>query len=555
MIVGNKATEIGDIIVIKSAIPIVGVISLSTYSDSVVGETADRFFLRTFRYSLDGFTYSPWQDLTDSNLSAISIVPTDYFFVEYQYERGGTDISGDLEFVSVTLNGQFQSFSCGVTFSNSIFTQFLSCPDLDALLWCINVTEKLYKKGIVPSYLDRGQSGSTIDDKDYLDFWRTVACFFAMIVIYGRHFEQFKNYSDLLLDFLRQRNIFLCDNTSQEDMLYILSNYYDEIRQRGTIQICKEKTSSKVVDGELLRLICYITTDEFLFNVVKKEKLGWNVSNSSPMYRGVSDQLNVNKAWEFTEDVIDLDKYPLYNSQYIHREKDEVEDKWVLAIQDVPFGSRSGIGPNIVSLPLTDFTKAIKIDPGIDYEITFWIKQPTFDDSDSDSLSDSGSWIGSNSRLNFGVYTFDENNNWVYTDAIDGSGATPNFLSNVYFPNDDMYYFVRGIIFNSSEPYRSLIDSRLNISDGKNLRFRSTAKKMIPFVFMARQLSSINCVYVYDVKVRPVSTPWSTGFINANNFIEAWIKNNNKNHTTEQLEEIIRRYLIPYNSTFKNIYL
>ena len=39
------------------------------------------------------------------------------------------------------------------------------------------------------------------------------------------------------------------------------------------------------------------------------------------------------------------------------------------------------------------------------------------------------------------------------------------------------------------------------------------------------------------------------------NFIEIWCSQNNKNYTTVQVEEIIRKYLIPYNSTFKMIYM
>jgi len=60
---------------------------------------------------------------------------------------------------------------------------------------------------------------------------------------------------------------------------------------------------------------------------------------------------------------------------------------------------------------------------------------------------------------------------------------------------------------------------------------------------------------IKDFKVRPLDREFSTGFIQSGPFIINWLKNNNQNLTNEQIEEIERKYLIPYNSTKKNIYL
>jgi hypothetical protein len=188
-IVGNISNEIGDVMIIKSAIPIIGIINLTSYTDLTTGETGTSYFQKEFRYSLDGFIFSTWEELTDINLQAITIRPVDYFFIEYRYTHKGSVVS-DLIFNSVTINGDFEYLSCGVTFENSIFAEFIQCPDEEVLGWCINVTQKLYEKGIVPSYIDRGNRE---EDQDYIDFWRTIAFFFAILVIYARKFENFSS--------------------------------------------------------------------------------------------------------------------------------------------------------------------------------------------------------------------------------------------------------------------------------------------------------------------------------------------------------------------------
>lgn len=573
MVINNQSTEIGDELIFIANVPIVGLLSLTGFSDDIVGETTNRYFYKEFMYSLDGLNYTTWIPLTTANVQAIQVQPTYFFFVKYKYTRSGSDSTNILELKSITLDGTFQNLPCGSTFNDSVFSQFIDCPDADVLDWCVNVTDKLYKQGIVPNYILRRINQDTIEDEDYIDFWRTVACFFATIVVYGRRLiEQFSTNSILLQNFLQQKGMYLSSNMQFQDMTYLMAKYFDEIRQRGTSQIYKEKQSTqlpltsiyssksvidKKVDGELLRLIDYQNLDEFIFNFVKKQHVGWNVDNSSPLFQGITCQDSVNKAYEQTQDILTLSPYPLYNSQYISREHDAFENKWVMKIERVPVASKSGVGPILSNLQSTDFNKCIRINEGLDYEITFWLKQPTYDDSDSDSTSDSLSHSYSPDVFDviaFGCYAFDENNNQINLQDIITGLDRNLFFQSIALTQKNRYYFVRGILYNKNEALKSIVDGGTNLGIGANLRLKTGVKKIIPYIALESSGGN-SCLYIRDIKVRPLRTPFSTGFIQTKNFIEIWLQQNNMSLTNVEIEEIMRKYLLPYNCNFKNIYI
>lgn len=459
MIIGNKATEIGDSFLIEANIPIVGVIAISTYTDDLTGVTGTRFFVKEFRFSIDGINYSSWIELTDPNLSSIIIASNDTFFIDYRYTRSGTDATGDLYFNSVTIDGEFTEPVCGEIYKNSIFADFFSCHDPEVMGWAINVTNKIYA-GIVPKFITRGQTGNINDDEDYIDLFKSISWFFAYHVIYARKFEQFKNYYDLLIEFLKQRNIFVCHDEQQEDLLHILRNYYDEIRQRGTIQIIKEKSQSKPVDGELLRLICYNPIDEFLFTISKPESINWNIGTSSPLYQGTLFDNMLIKGYEKTLSAQSLSNYPLINSSDVSL----VAESGINVIRVNGSVSGSGIGYTSSS----DINKAMKVDTGISYEITFWIKQANI------ALE----------NITFRIKAYDETGIEVDIESVVTGLSLNNFFVDKSLNQSNKYYFVRGIIYATSKPNISSSDARLNIGFGTNLRFRSNVRKILPEILI-----------------------------------------------------------------------
>ena len=86
-IVENIASEIGDVILIRDSVPIVGLVTLASFTDSVVNETGTKFFTKEFRYSTDGINFTTWIELTNPNIAAVNVTPTSTFVTEYRYIR------------------------------------------------------------------------------------------------------------------------------------------------------------------------------------------------------------------------------------------------------------------------------------------------------------------------------------------------------------------------------------------------------------------------------------------------------------------------------------
>jgi hypothetical protein len=554
-IVQNRSTEIGDVIVIKTGIPIIGIVTLTGFLDDVSGESVNRYFSKKFRYSIDGINFSDYLDLNEQNIAAIDVIQTDTFVIEYYYTRAGVDPTNTLAFNSVTLEGQFQELECGPAFKNSMLYDFLGdCNTICTLNWSINVLEKLYKRGLLPAYMERGATQSTTEDRDFIDFWRSITHYFAYYVCLARKFSKFHTDENLLQEFLLQRELFLCSHdTSYQDLIYLTSNYLDEIRQRGTMQIVKKRklistidesislsasaslsasnnTSSlpdaslKQVDGELLRLICYDDDcDEFLFNVNKTEHLGWNIGNSSPMYRGQILHNNLNKAYE--DSTADLSQYPTTGTSNLSIVTDGGEK--VIKIT-------GGIGDSGIGGYLS-FNKAIVINRSLDYEITFQIKQ---------------SQLGG--KIRFGVVGYDISGNIVNLRKISSASYSNTFFEITQLNRTDKYYFVRGIIYGKT---RTTANTEIipHIGYGEHLKFiDGSISKIVPQIILTAGVGEIR---VKNLHIKPLATPFSNGFIQTRNMIHVWMNNRNNKLTNEELEDNMRRYLIPYNSTFKNIYL
>lgn len=556
-IVENKASEIGDVIVIKAGVPIIGLVTLSSFTDTLIGETGSRFFEKEFRYSVDGINYSSWIPLTNSNVSSVSVTPTATFLIEYRYRRSGVDTAGDLEFEQVELNGDFDQVTCGQAFSNSIFAQFFTCTDLCVLNWMINVLEKIYREGVIPKFIERGDEGNQDgQDQDFIEFWKTITQYFAYIVCYARKFEvsSLTGDLDILLKYLEQQTLIFCGGETISELTYVMNNTYDEFRKRGTYEIIKDKAlDGREIDGELLRLLCYNSTKcgDFYFYKVFNYKIGWVIDQASPLYRGNYNDWNLIKAYEDTESVVDLSKYPLTSPGNISIVTDGLKD--VMRINSVSAGQKSGIDYD------SDTSKLIKVDPKWDYEITFQVKQ-----EDLDQL------------LTFGIQGYDINGN-VVTNPFRQSfhGYDYNYFFKKYeLGRDDKYYLVRGVVYGTEHrkaPHATMADYRIEATKDFNFSVVPTPPGAPDFTKFPPQHLQFNevdvchispivlldnenevdvsgAINIYDFKVRPLSTCYSTGFVQTSNFIKSKATNSNQNYSNSKVVELTREFLIPYNS-------
>lgn len=619
MIIQNRSTEIGDVLFIKTDIPLLGIITLTSFIDTTIGETSTRLFNKTFHYSVDGINWTPFVPLNNTNVSLIQVQPNDTFYAEYRYERIGSDSTGDLEFDDITLNGTYLSPPVGPAYLASNFNNYFTLNNPCSITWSVNVLEKLYKRGIIPDFIERNKTGNNNDDRDYIDFWRGVTHYFALFVCLAREFQFFYQDENLLLEYIKQKGLFVCEDIQLIDLLYLMQNFYDEIRQRGTRQIFVPKAddisivNSKQVDGEYLRMICYNKLDEFISNLNQNKHIGFNVGNSSPLYKGLEDRLNTNKYYidyvsSITNLFYDLNlttfSYPyislhdpsgsLSNSISESRSSSSPIDNNAdaIVISSPPKG-QVGIGGG---------DRRIVINPNIDYEIIFYVKSNL-------PLT----------TLNFGVNSFDKNNNPIPLERNDTNITSNNFLNNASLNQSNRYYFVRGILFNKNnyKPYSSLkqynyntivyyggsayrskrfvpingtsinngiIDSTPGITlstnpyfwdfwdlislneletscaistslgVGNNLVLEDDVVLIDPFI----NFDAVNVlakVYLYNIRVQPLSTPYSKGFIQSTNLLEIWNTNNNLNISQQKIEDDSKHFLLPYNTILKEIFI
>ncbi len=563
-VIGNIVTAIGDVLIIEVA-PLIGVGAITGYSDITVGETPTRLFKREFRYAPDSINYTVWAELTAPNVSAMVVSPSVPLMIQYRYTRIGTDPTGQLEFVSVTLSGIFVAIQCSDLYNNSVFAQFFDCTSIEHIEWCVAMLEKLYKLGIVPKHIIRNEnSNANGEDDDYLAFFRTVSCFFSLIVSYARQFEAFATIPVLLRKYLEEKDMFFCSDAEMSDMLYIMSNYYSEIRQRGTMQIYERKgnLAAKPVHGELLRTICFNEAeDEFLFTITKPEHTGWTIDRSSPLYRGTYFDDMLIKAYSKSQNFDDLSEYPLINPLYIGNASIPSPPSGVagevMHIGAVPINDVAGIGDVVYNADA-----AIIVDPHMDYEFTFWVQTKIY----------------TGGKLAFAMKGYDKDNQLQpMVSAVTGATLIiPAFFGNWQPPTDNTWYFVRAIVYSKYRDNMTAQEATLDIQQGQHMRFHNDpllpdVNQLIPYLVQTNYGGAAPTSYMrfWDFKVRPLNKPYGTGFVSSKNLIQVWAKNNNNRFVTEEtaltnsehpitndklvkipeLEEFVRNKLVPYNSS------
>ena len=510
-VIESRVTENGDVIIIKTNVPVVGIVALTSFIDSTIGETDGVYFEKTFKYSTNGgITYSDWIELTTVNVQGIDIERTDYFIVEYRYKRVGT--GGDLTFNNIHLGGTLEPLSHPV-FNSMVFADFFTPDDTNVLDWALNVLEKLYKSGIIPSYVKRNQGG---DDRDFISYWFTITHFFAILVYYARGFEHVPGSLALMREFCKGRGVYLRSNPDVEELSYIYSNYIAEIAKRGTEGVYLKGTD---IDGEILRLLNNIVTDEFLFALTSRGELGWCIGESSPLYTGADNIVNLIKGYEFTNTVENLDAYPLSGIPYINIINGKIQ------ITGMPNGMNAGV------FNAADFDKAIVIDPSLDYEISFKVQKSEF-----------------TADLSFGINLWDQYANPLVPIRITDGQGSGNFFLRQSLNQTDIEYWVRGVVYATKSDL--IAEDKLTIGFGQNLRFPSAAKYLMPLIIVENRSGSTltDIVTISDIKVRPSSLWFSRGLLSARNFIIGCLKNNSTEYNNQQVEKIIDNELIPYNA-------
>lgn len=362
-------------------------------------------------------------------------------------------------------------------------------------------------------------------DRDFLDYFGTTTHLFAIIVRYARKFRDILSEPILLSKFIEGRGLAATNNDSIVDSTYILKNIIDEYRKRGTERV----SGTNTVDGELLRMINYIEPEEFIFALSKKEKFGWCLGESSPSWFQTQGFVNLIKGYEYSEGITDIEKYPLTPNGTITKINDAQKGVFVFRLS-----SYSGVDCGLKYIAGDSYF--IKVNPSIDYEISFWVKVAS----------------GNGENIKFGVSVFDGNgneitlrsiNNGTYTNYFSGSGSK-NMVPN-------KWYWFRGVLHKKDTQLTN--QNNLNFKGGKGLLMDGDVKFIVPNIYVDGTIST-QTTYLTDIKIRPLNLPISQGILGIKNIIISYLKNSGQ-YTSEELEEIIKTKLIPYNSEIKIKYL
>jgi len=543
-VVGNTCSEIGDILLIETQFSVLAdYVQITSFVDSIIGTSGTRFFTKQFRASQDNLVFTDWMELNNTNISTIQgNVINNIVYFQFQYTRSGTDNTGLLEFVSITINGTIVPCTCSSSILNRTFMRGLGCGNFITAQLCSNLLKKLYKRGIIPEYIDRGID---IDDEDYISFWSAISCYFAMFVTYMSKYDTLFMQRDMLIEYLKQKDILVCDNeTTLEDLQYISEHYFEEIRKRGTKQIYQKKGdlnndgSVVDIDGELLRITCTDACDEFILNLCDTDKIGWCVGKCSPLYKGNFHDLN--KGYE--KDIMYVNSFDNYRRFYPEFQSifaDPILNSNTFVFDDaatMTIGDKTGFGVEL--MPTSDLDKAIVVSPNIAYEIIIMVKR-----------------IGDEPihSIDFGVDCFDCDANIYTTEKIDGTGDSNRFFEGLVIPKKDIWYTYRGIIYPYGTGDISFPDNLTNAGIGNNLRFGSeNINQIIPYLCINKTTNGVvvetKSIVLAQLKVRMLGRNYSLGFIQTQNLLELYTTNKQTNKSEEELDYKIRRKLLPYNS-------
>ena len=366
----NILNNIGDSIVILVNSIISGKITITSFSETLNGITANRYVSKRFRISLDNIFWSEWLELTQENICNVQHLVENNFYIQIKYTREGSDTTGEIKFENVNFIGDFESVNFSMpTIENSIFNGIIGTSEFIELEK--NIFKKLYFRGIVPDYIKRGENRSYQEDEDYIEFTKSIARFFCMIFTFFKRWEKFPENEDMLREQLNSYGInFDESKITYNELRNLCENIYSDISKRGTKSIFTHRGSvlpnleESVVDGELVRLLRSTEADELIYEIIPNNKVGWCLNQCSPLYKGTCESVKLNKTKENTKQFQNTIDFVTCGNCNIAL----FDDKRVLKAYSSNGVNISGLGRSSNE----DVSKKLYVsDSSLDYEITF----------------------------------------------------------------------------------------------------------------------------------------------------------------------------------------
>ena len=547
----NTLSVPGDTLVINVNALIQGNVRIQYFEDSFSNLSEGIVIKREFRISRDGIFYTDWMEMTNENLALDEYKSDSLLKIQVRYTRLGPDDGIVASFDSIYFTGVWTAVEfVAPTLMSSVFASLIGTEYLGELE--DNLFKKLYFRGIVPQYITRADNVSYDEDRDYIALFYSIARFFSLLIAFFKRFENLGNDEELLREQVRGFGIYFDEGSvTLEDLQYLAANYYSQIQQRGTAMITTRRGETlpsgrtAAVDGELVRLLHSSVYNELLIGTVAVYKMGWCVGAASPLYRGTSRSVTLNKTPENSEDFKSLSNFPIIQSSANVTVGATSDGKNALKLQLNSTGAKAGIGRLNNSGDISSYL--IPADPGISYEATFAFRIVS----------------GTQSALNlyFDIEGFDDNKQKLQDGfiALDGAFSNGHIIEHgCGIWKTGVWYFARGIIHAyGANPVSGI---KTNLGVGCDLIFNNPFLRYIYPRIMFESGGGSAQVEIWDFKIRPlvwgksilpgrdnaVAQSNSMGFVQVGGFMYTYARNNNNSKSQEEITDIIEKYLYPY---------
>lgn len=520
-----------------------------------------------FRYSKDGGeSFTDWTTLTKETFSELGRL-TDSFDLVLEYVVEPYSLPKTRAMID-----PYDEPLSSTIYDKTIFKTFFDSNDPQVLIWAINVLEKLFEPGIVPLYVSRN------NEDDYNTFFLTITHYFAFIVIYARQFRQLENSDLLMKEFIEGWGLVYENIDTLDQRRYLFNNWIQEFYKRGTYQIVD---TGGTIEGELRRLVGYSKPNEFIFAVLAPQNVGWCLGWSSPTWYGTETVNAVSKGWDygpdyagdtfadliqFREDELQMKRtgspveneiqtnYPwqIYTGEDVPAEFSESYAVGVGPLKDYPIlgdvrrkfvdnlyiFQPAGSGRVGISTE-ADKSKVMEVYPGLDYEMTVWVKSLSMGDQ----------------NIEFGVNCYDSNMNLINQVRITDWRETNSFFTGDRYQSPckvpGIYYRLRGIIYNILEEKDESL--YLNFENGRPLRFIGDVKYMAPYIVQNRDMISAD-IQIAGIVLKPLDLPFSQGYLGQKNVVAMYAQIKSA-RTKDDIEEFVRQYLVSYKNVVSYTWL
>ena len=258
--------------------------------------------------------------------------------------------------------------------------------------------------------------------------------------------------------------------------------------------------------------MCKQECDEFIFNMNRQQDIGWTIDEQSPLYKGLTHVPGFYSG---------IEKYSFSDIA-----------KYNISQGSVTFNAdlSATFAAGVTTLGSESSTDGIPVNPCFTHEYTFEMQAPTADVT-----------------VRLSINSFTDIGGQVSLIDLDTAGANNQPINHTFSVGDLVpreWYMFRVIIYG----HQIESDSVPKVMDhfplvGKNVKFDSTPCRLTAGL----TLTCAEEVNIRNWRVGISTLYYGRGFIQSSPLVETLIKNNNSQHTYIEVQEILRKYFIPYS--------